>query len=64
MRHYLLRRKFTIETDQKSLKELMTQIIQTPDQHHYLTKLLGFDYDILYKLGKMLEHMHYQEKTL
>lgn len=38
---YLLGRKFLIEIDQKSIKELMTQVIQNPKQHHYLTKLLG-----------------------
>lgn len=42
-RHYLLGRKFIIETGQKSLKELMGQVVQTPDQHYYLTKLLGYD---------------------
>lgn len=29
--HYLLGRKFTIKIDHKSLKELMSQVIQTPD---------------------------------
>lgn len=47
--HYLLGQKFTLETDKKSLKELMSQVIQIPDQHYYLTKLLGYDYSIVYK---------------
>lgn len=29
----------------------MTQVIQTPEQHYYLSKLLGFDYMIQYKAG-------------
>lgn len=29
-RHYLLGRKFVILTDQKSLHELVSQIVQTP----------------------------------
>lgn len=29
----------------------MTQVIQTPKQHYYLSKLLGFDYTIQYKFG-------------
>src|SRR5262249_18468492 len=29
-----------------------TQVIQTPEQHKYLTKLLGYDYSIEYKAGK------------
>lgn len=41
-----------IETDQKILKELPSQVVQTPEQHYYLSKLLGYDYDIVYKPGK------------
>lgn len=50
-RQYLLGRPFTITVDHKSLRELMTQVIQTPEQHYYLSKLLGFDYTIQYKPG-------------
>jgi len=50
-RQYLLGRPFTILTDHKSLRELMSQVIQTPEQHYYLSKLLGFDYTIQYKAG-------------
>jgi hypothetical protein len=50
-RPYLLERKFVIHTDQRSLRELMTQIVQTPEQHFYLAKLLGYSYEIVYKLG-------------
>jgi hypothetical protein len=42
---------FTIQTDHKSLKELLTQVIQTPEQQFYLSKLLGYHYDIQYKPG-------------
>lgn len=35
----------------QSLRELMTQIIQTPEQHYYLAKLLGYEYTIQYKAG-------------
>jgi hypothetical protein len=48
-RTYLLGRKFTIHTDQRSLRELMTQVIQTPEQQFYLAKLLGYCYEIVYK---------------
>ncbi|KAL0373214.1 UNVERIFIED_CONTAM: Retrovirus-related Pol polyprotein from transposon.6 [Sesamum calycinum] len=51
-RHYLLGRRFFIFTDQQSLHSLLTQTIQTPAQHKWLSKLLGFDYEILYTLGK------------
>ena len=29
----------------------MTQVIQTPEQQVYLSKLLGYDYTIQYKSG-------------
>lgn len=38
-------------TDHKSLKELMSQHVQTPEQQVYLAKLLGYDYKIMYKAG-------------
>ena len=44
--------EFIIKTDHRSLKHLMSQVIQTPEQHQYLSKLLGFNYIIVYKLEK------------
>lgn len=51
-RSYLLHGHFIIKTDQQSLKYLLEQKIFTPRQHKYLTKLLGFDYNIEYRKGK------------
>lgn len=51
-RHYLLGRHFLIYTDQKSLRGMFLQTIQTPVQQKWLTKLLGFDYEILYTPGR------------
>ena len=51
-RQYLLGHHFVILTDHQSLKELMNQAIQTPEQHWYLARLLGFDYVIQYRAGK------------
>lgn len=51
-RQYLLGQRFIIQTDQRSLKELLTQVIQTPEQQFYLAKLRGYDYEIQYKPGK------------
>ncbi|GKC89011.1 ty3-gypsy retrotransposon protein [Tanacetum coccineum] len=49
--HYPLGRRFIIRTDHRSIKELMQQVIQTPIQHRYVRKLLGFDFSIEYKPG-------------
>lgn len=51
-RHYLLGHRFLIRTDQKSLKSLAKQVIQTPEQQKWLHKLLGYDFTIEYKPGK------------
>lgn len=50
-RQYLLGHQFTIITNHRSLKELLTQVIQTPEQHMYLARLMGFDYQIQYRSG-------------
>ncbi|KAM0065899.1 putative nucleotidyltransferase, Ribonuclease H [Helianthus debilis subsp. tardiflorus] len=50
-RQYLLGHHFTIITDQQSLKRLQDQVIQTPEQQKWLGKLLGFDFDIVYRPG-------------
>ncbi|XP_022019611.1 uncharacterized protein LOC110919656 [Helianthus annuus] len=49
--HYLSIGHFIIRTDQKSLKHLMEQKLTTPLQHVWLSKLMGFDYEIVYKQG-------------
>lgn len=51
-RHYCLGRHFRIYTDQQSLRCLLSQTIQTPTQEKWLSKLLGFDYEILYTSGR------------
>ncbi|GKB77646.1 ty3-gypsy retrotransposon protein [Tanacetum coccineum] len=48
-RQYLLGRRFIIQTDHKSIKELMQQVIQMPLQQKYVRKLMGFDFTIEYK---------------
>ena len=50
-RQYLLGRFFVIRTDHKSIKELLQQVIQTPEQQVYVRKLLGYQFHIEYKQG-------------
>lgn len=49
---YLAHRPFIINTDQKSLKFLMEQKVTTPFQHMWLSKLMGYNFEIRYKQGK------------
>ncbi|KAL5698643.1 hypothetical protein ACHQM5_029654 [Ranunculus cassubicifolius] len=50
-RYYLFGRHFVIRTDHQSLKYLLDQRITTLLQQKWLTKLLGYDYEIIYKKG-------------
>lgn len=43
---------FIIMNYQKSLKWLLHQKISTPFQQFWLSKLMGFNYEIQYKSGK------------
>lgn len=52
LRQYLIGRHFHKYTDQKSLKNLLVQTIQTPEHQKWAAKLQRFNFDILYKLGK------------
>lgn len=48
-RHYFLGRKFRVFSDQKSLGYLLHQRITTPDQQNLVAKLLGYNFEIIYK---------------
>ncbi|KAF8390331.1 hypothetical protein HHK36_024856 [Tetracentron sinense] len=50
-RPYLLGRRFQIWSDHKSIKYMDEQRVSTPTQHHWLSKLMGNDYEIVYKKG-------------
>lgn len=51
-RQYLLGHHFIIKTDHLPLKSLLTQTIQTPDQQKWISKLMGFDFEVVYQPGK------------
>jgi hypothetical protein len=50
-RPYLWGRHFTVRTDHYSLKFLLDQRLATIPQHHWVGKLLGFDFEVEYKPG-------------
>jgi hypothetical protein len=52
-RPYLLGRKFVVSSDQKSLKQLLQQRIVTVEQQNWTAELLGYDFEIVYKQGKL-----------
>jgi hypothetical protein len=44
-------RRFLVKTDHYSLKYLLDQRLTTIPQHHWVGKLLGFDFSVKYKPG-------------
>jgi len=51
-RPYILGRKFFILTDHRSLKYFLEQRVATSEQQKWVAKLLGYDYEIIYRPGK------------
>ena len=50
-RPYLWGRRFLVRTDHFSLKFLLDQRLATIPQHHWVGKLLDFDFSVEYKAG-------------
>ena len=51
-RSYLIGHHFIILTYHRSLEFFIEQCISTPEQQKWVTKLLGYDYEIVYHEGK------------
>jgi hypothetical protein len=49
---YLLGQCFQIKTGHQSLNYFLEQCISSPEQQKWVTKLFGYDYEIIYKKGK------------
>ncbi|XP_052728408.1 transposon Tf2-1 polyprotein isoform X1 [Vigna angularis] len=52
-RPYLLGQRFVVHTDQKSLRHLLEQRITTQNQQNWIAKLMGYDFEIVYKAGTL-----------
>jgi hypothetical protein len=49
---YLLGQRFQIKTDHQSIKYFLEQHIYSLEKQKWVTKLFGYDYDIIYRKGK------------
>jgi len=69
-RPYLLGRCFEIHTDHNSLKYFLEQCLSALQQNKWITKMLGYDYEIIYKKGQgnsvedSLSHQFEEKSTL
>ena len=52
-RTYLMRRHFKVKTDHDSLKHFLEQRLSSEEQQKWVTKMLGHDFEIIYKKGKL-----------
>jgi len=49
---YLIGRHFKVKTDHDSLKYFLEQRLSLEEQQKWVTKILGYDFEIIYKKGK------------
>jgi hypothetical protein len=49
---YLIGRHFKVKTDHDSLKYFLAQRLSSKEQQKWVTKILGYDFEIIYKKGK------------
>jgi hypothetical protein len=49
---YLIGRHFKVKTDHGSLKYFLEQRLSSEEQQKCVTKILGYDFEIIYKKGK------------
>lgn len=51
-RQHLMGHPVIIKIDQRSLKYLLEQRVLVGEQQKWVSKLLGYDFEVQYKLGK------------
>jgi hypothetical protein len=49
---YLIDRNFKVKTDHDNLKYFLEQRLSSEEQQKWVTKMLGYDFEIIYKKGK------------
>jgi hypothetical protein len=49
---YLIGRHFKVKKYHYSLKYFLEQILSSEEQQKWVTKILGYDFEIIYKKGK------------
>ena len=52
-RPYLMGRKFKVKTNHDSLKHFLEQRLSSQEQQKWVTKMLGYGFEIIYKKGKL-----------
>ena len=52
-RTYLMGRQFKVKTDHDSLKHFLEQRLSSEEKKKWVTKMLGYDFEIIYKKGKL-----------
>jgi hypothetical protein len=50
-RHYLLGREFVVYAEQHSLKHLLLQRVPSADLQCWVSKLLGYQFEVIYRPG-------------
>ena len=53
-RPYIMGRHFKLKMDHDSLKYFLEQILSLEEQKKWVTNMLGYDFDIIYRRGKKI----------
>lgn len=62
-RHYLYGQRFTVFTDCNSLKASKAKVDLSPRVHRWWAYLQAYDFDVVYKEGRSMEHADYLSRN-